>query len=100
MSANKSQAIPLETKVVKGELAIHVKGATYANTAFSGTLLISKNENLPLERTGKHLVQVDCQLEGDDTQAECLQFLVDMDTAEIHKRYDGAVRTKIKKYNP
>lgn len=100
MSTNKSQAIPLETKVVKGELAIHVKGATYANTAFSGTLLISKNENLPLERTGKHLIKVDCRLEGDDSQTEDLQFLVDMDTAAVHKKYDGAVTTKIRKFKP
>ena len=100
MTSEYFRAIPLETIVVKGEHAVHVKCATYADTVFSGTLLISKNENLPLERTGKHLVKVDCHLEGDDTQAEGLQFLVDMDTAEIHKRYDGAVRTKIKKYNP
>lgn len=93
-----SLAIPLETKVVKGELAIHVKCATYANTAFSGTLLISKNENLPLERTGKHLIKVDCRLEGDELQAENPQFLVDMDTAAVHKKYDGAVTTKIGKY--
>ena len=100
MTTKNSPAIPLETKVVKGEIAIHVKGATCANTAFSGTLLLSRNENLPLERTGKHLIKVDCRLEGGDPQAASLQFLVDMDTAAVHKKYDGTVTTKIGKYKP
>jgi hypothetical protein len=74
--------------------------AEVAQYAFSGTLLISKNVTLPMERTGKHLIKVDCRLEGDELQVENPQFLVDMDTAAVHSKYDGAVTTKIGKYGP
>ena len=70
------------------------------NPCFKRFELISKNESLPLERTVKHLIKVDCRLEGDELQVENPQFLVDMDTVAVHGKYDGAITTKIGKYKP